>query len=455
MACKTPRKITKLYKIDKITSKISTRWKIKATVRIQTDTEEKKSWRNKNGEGQRFAVIFQDDSGEIRGVAFGKIAEELESEFENNKEYYITGIGADINVANKDYKKYHKKYEFKFQRKPLIEPVDVPSQSQDSGISDTASSSRSSHTASSSSSSHTASLSGSSQWSTGSAVRKPVHFDPVNVKEIHGKPKPSNQFDILGVVKKLSKADFRYDDEEKFYVKDIDLMDSTGEVTIGITTKKQKDLDFLKGVNDQIIGVIGCVWKVYGKKAVLTADKDHIYLESQVPESAKSQMEKLKEWHKSKSKKASITPKDKERKEPSADTCSVSPVNLDAKQQNGSSSPESGTEATTHETRGVKRSHEEKENGSSDCKCPHNSEDEIRKWNFKMFKKLTKIGRDALQIYFDSVIFPQNLEQFLIDNKPTMEYGQHKMSPEQMQVLFPGDSVDDNQLMTAQVYHVC
>ncbi|XP_061169544.1 uncharacterized protein LOC133178898 [Saccostrea echinata] len=438
MACrpKTPRKNTKINEIGKITSKL-TRYKIKATVRIETDTEDKKYYKNKDGEGNKFVVFLKDESGsEIRGVAFGKIAEEIESEIENNKEYYISGFGADITVANKDYKRCHK-YELKFQRKPLIEPVDGPSLSQDSGTGDAASSSSSSHRG------------------TETAVRKRVQFEPVHVEEIHRKHKSSKTFDILGVVKNLSKADYRYDEESKFYKKDILLIDWTGEVTIGITSKKKKDLDILKGLEGQIVGVIGCKWKTRrDQKSILTEELKKLYLESQVPESSKSHVEKLKEWYNSNQKKASITPKvstcakecketmekkesNHEESDPSANACNLPSVNHEAKQRRGSSSPKSGTKPTIHETRGTKRSHEEKEDDSTECKSAHNSEEELQKWNFKMFKKLTKIGRDALQIYFDSVILPENLEKVLIDNKDTMEYGRYKMSEEQMQILFP------------------
>ncbi|XP_062615756.1 uncharacterized protein LOC134277434 [Saccostrea cucullata] len=130
----------KLYKIAKLTPQ-PLYWKIKATIEIETKTEEQKNFRNKKGDGYRFAVLFRDDSAEIRGVAFGIMARELESEIENNKEYFVTGIRADLKKANKEYKSPHK-YELKFNKgKPLIEPVDGSSQSlsQDSGISEAAS----------------------------------------------------------------------------------------------------------------------------------------------------------------------------------------------------------------------------------------------------------------------------------------------------------------------------
>jgi hypothetical protein len=60
------------------------RWKIKAIAEIETEEEIDKTFRNKKGEGRKFAVTFRDSSGEIRAIAFDH-AEIFESQIENGK----------------------------------------------------------------------------------------------------------------------------------------------------------------------------------------------------------------------------------------------------------------------------------------------------------------------------------------------------------------------------------
>ncbi|XP_062596131.1 uncharacterized protein LOC134257544 isoform X2 [Saccostrea cucullata] len=64
------------------------------------------------------------------------------------------------------------------------------------------------------------------------------------------------------------------------------------------------------------------------------------------------------------------------------------------------------------------------------------SESELKR-NFKTFKKLTKIGREALQIYFDE-IFP-SVDKLSSDNKEDIQKGPFKLSEEQCDQLYPED----------------
>ncbi|XP_048765302.2 uncharacterized protein LOC125673075 isoform X2 [Ostrea edulis] len=66
--------------------------------------------------------------------------------------------------------------------------------------------------------------------------------------------------------------------------------------------------------------------------------------------------------------------------------------------------------------------------------CINLSEPELRKFNFKTFDELTKIGRDALQVYFDVIFPPMNLSIVLNKNKRNL---QSKLNADQFNVLFP------------------
>ncbi|XP_062610473.1 probable serine/threonine-protein kinase pats1 [Saccostrea cucullata] len=71
--------------------------------------------------------------------------------------------------------------------------------------------------------------------------------------------------------------------------------------------------------------------------------------------------------------------------------------------------------------------------------CTRLSEPELRKLNFKTFKKLTKLGRDALQLYFDRLFPPVDLVTTLTTNKDNLKCGQYKMNEDQCTLLFPAD----------------
>ncbi|XP_062576067.1 uncharacterized protein LOC134237944 [Saccostrea cucullata] len=56
--------------------------------------------------------------------------------------------------------------------------------------------------------------------------------------------------------------------------------------------------------------------------------------------------------------------------------------------------------------------------------CTNLSESELSNVNFKTFEKLTKIGRDALQLYFDRIFPPVDLVTTLTLNKDSLQRGQ-------------------------------
>ncbi|XP_056015370.1 uncharacterized protein LOC125675033 isoform X2 [Ostrea edulis] len=63
---------------------------------------------------------------------------------------------------------------------------------------------------------------------------------------------------------------------------------------------------------------------------------------------------------------------------------------------------------------------------------------EPRKY-FKTFDELTKIGRDALQIYFDKIFPPMDLAIALTNNEHSLQHGHHKLDADQCDMLFPAD----------------
>ncbi|XP_062604141.1 uncharacterized protein LOC134265961 isoform X2 [Saccostrea cucullata] len=82
--------------------------------------------------------------------------------------------------------------------------------------------------------------------------------------------------------------------------------------------------------------------------------------------------------------------------------------------------------------------------------CTRLSEPELKKMNFKSFEKLTKIGRDALQLYFDRIFPPVDLVTTLNSNKDNLQRGQYKMNQDQCTLLFPAD----NSIPTSSTFDV-
>ncbi|XP_056015095.1 uncharacterized protein LOC125676189 isoform X1 [Ostrea edulis] len=70
--------------------------------------------------------------------------------------------------------------------------------------------------------------------------------------------------------------------------------------------------------------------------------------------------------------------------------------------------------------------------------CTSLSEPELRKFNFKTFDELTKIGRDALQLYFDRIFPPMDLATVLTNNKQRLQQGHQRLDTDQCTLLFPG-----------------
>ncbi|XP_056015100.1 uncharacterized protein LOC125677879 [Ostrea edulis] len=71
--------------------------------------------------------------------------------------------------------------------------------------------------------------------------------------------------------------------------------------------------------------------------------------------------------------------------------------------------------------------------------CTSLSEPELRKFNFKTFDELTKIGRDALQLYFDRIFPPMDLATVLTNNKQRLQQGHQRLDTDQCTLLFPAD----------------
>ncbi|XP_056015103.1 uncharacterized protein LOC130052913 [Ostrea edulis] len=73
--------------------------------------------------------------------------------------------------------------------------------------------------------------------------------------------------------------------------------------------------------------------------------------------------------------------------------------------------------------------------------CTSLSEPELRKFNFKTFDELTKIGRDALQLYFDRIFPPMDLATVLTNNKQRLHQGHQRLDTDQCTLLIPDNDL--------------
>jgi hypothetical protein len=74
--------------------------------------------------------------------------------------------------------------------------------------------------------------------------------------------------------------------------------------------------------------------------------------------------------------------------------------------------------------------------------CTTLSVAELQKFNFKTFDELTKVGRDALQVYFDKIFLPMDLATVLTNNKHDLQQGHHRLDTDQCILLYPGISTN-------------
>ncbi|GLB37954.1 putative as part of the replication protein A (RPA RP-A), a single-stranded DNA-binding heterotrimeric complex, may play an essential role in DNA replication, recombination and repair [Lyophyllum shimeji] len=90
-------------------------WTIKARV---TQKSEIKTWSNARGAGKLFNVTLMDETGEIRGIGFNLVVDELYPKLEEGKVYYISK--ARVNVAKK-FSNPANDYELSFERNTEVE----------------------------------------------------------------------------------------------------------------------------------------------------------------------------------------------------------------------------------------------------------------------------------------------------------------------------------------------
>lgn len=275
---KEPKKV---YDIDKLTTKLK-HWKVKVKFNSSlTPTERQKEFRNKNsGSGRRCAYLLEDDSGRIRLYAFDDIAARLES-YDikmGGQEYFIWG--AEIRIADKNFPSYGHKYELKFIQSSCIRPVEGELSVKENGAIG----------------GHIAKTTGA-----GDTKRIKLEFDPITLKEAMETYKSGPHFDVLGIIKKSSVPEPKQHETCHFFVKNMRLIDTTGEVDISVIANKKIELKKLTELKDEVIGLVGCEWREYNKD-LISAKLKNLIEEKDLPRSLKAKVQELKEWNEQRSK---------------------------------------------------------------------------------------------------------------------------------------------------------
>eukprot|EP00105_Crassostrea_gigas_P031286 XP_011453937.1 PREDICTED: uncharacterized protein LOC105346885 [Crassostrea gigas] len=274
---KEPKKI---YDIAKLTTKLK-HWKIRVKFKLSlTPTEKKKEFKNLNKSGRHCAYILEDESGQIRLFAFDDIATRLESydiQMDDGQEYFIWG--AEIKVADKGFYSYGHKYQLKFLKSAGIRPVEGELSMKENGATSSATASTS----------HIAKTTGAED-----TKKIKLAFDPVPLEEVENY-KSEPHFDVLGIIKECSVPEHKQQETSQFFVKNMRLIDTTGEVNISVSAKKKIELKKLTELKDKVIGLVGCEWKEYGKD-VICAKLKNLIEEKELPQSSLAKARKLKEF---------------------------------------------------------------------------------------------------------------------------------------------------------------
>lgn len=111
-----------IYPIEAL-SPYAHKWTIKARCSHKSDV---KTWHNKNGEGKLFSVNLLDESGEIRGTAFGEQVDSLFDIFHEGGVYYVTSP-CRVNMAKKQFSNLSNDYELMFERDTVVEKAEEQS----------------------------------------------------------------------------------------------------------------------------------------------------------------------------------------------------------------------------------------------------------------------------------------------------------------------------------------
>lgn len=93
-------------------------WTIRARVKQKGDL---RTYSNARGDGKLFNVTFMDDTGEIRGTAFNKMAEQFYDQIQEGKTYYVAK--ARVNLAKKKFNNVNNDYELSLDAGTTIEEV--------------------------------------------------------------------------------------------------------------------------------------------------------------------------------------------------------------------------------------------------------------------------------------------------------------------------------------------
>ena len=105
-----------IYPIEGL-SPYAHKWTIKARVTQKSDM---KTWHKQSGEGKLFSVNLLDESGEIRGTAFGDQADTLIETFQEGSVYYISSP-CKVQLAKKQFSNLPNDYELVFERDTVVE----------------------------------------------------------------------------------------------------------------------------------------------------------------------------------------------------------------------------------------------------------------------------------------------------------------------------------------------
>ena len=85
-----------------------------------TQKSDMKTWHKPSGEGKLFSVNLLDESGEIRGTAFGDQADTLIETFQEGSVYYISSP-CKVQLAKKQFSNLPNDYELVFERDTVVE----------------------------------------------------------------------------------------------------------------------------------------------------------------------------------------------------------------------------------------------------------------------------------------------------------------------------------------------
>lgn len=246
-------------------------WKVEVFFKKFTSEVGETHYENRTLTGRRCVFELRDDSGRIDLVAFDEDVKKLESfELKTDTKYCIWG--AEVHLAKKEFAYPNRKHELRFNEKTNIKPVK-------GGLS----------------------LREIKTPHRGVATKdpKPTNFEPTPMMNIDvGKPKlPFNVLGILQETSELKRKQNRKSGKEFLTIR-LTLIDTTGTVDVYVIGKEEQ-LNELTELQGKVIGLVGCIWKKYGKVNIISSYWSKVFKEEDLPENTRDTVKVLKEiWEK-------------------------------------------------------------------------------------------------------------------------------------------------------------